>query len=71
MAAVQVWYDNAQSLRLRYSLARQAGMRGVGSWRSDMVAYDTDVETLCSHELWSALLDGAARCYIKNNGFVF
>jgi hypothetical protein len=56
----QVWYDNAQTLSVRYSIARQAGLRGVGSWRSDDVAYDTAAEVRCSRGLWAAMSAGEA-----------
>lgn len=28
----QVWYDNPESLKIKTSLAKQAGMRGVSMW---------------------------------------
>ena len=31
-ATVQYWYDDAQSLRLKYAYARTAGLRGVGPY---------------------------------------
>ena len=57
--AHQVWYDSPTSLRLRYTLARQAGLRGVGSWRSDMVDYGCAVAAGCTRALWSAMTGDA------------
>lgn len=43
----QVWFDNAESLGLKYELARDAGLQGVGIWA---LGYDGDRE-----ELWNEL----------------
>lgn len=54
----QVWFDNALSLRKKYNLARQAGLRGVGSWRSDDVDYGSASAAECSRGLWAAMDGG-------------
>lgn len=36
----QVWYDDTESLQLKYKLAEQLNLRGVGMWNVDCVRYD-------------------------------
>ena len=55
MVTHQVWFDSPASLRLKYGLARAAGLRGVGSWRSDFVDYGSAEAALCTRELWGAM----------------
>ena len=51
----QVWFDNADSLSMKYALARQAGLGGVGMWA---VGYDGTRD-----ELWDQLeIDFVDRC---------
>ena len=52
----QLWFDSPASLRLRYDLARQEGLRGVSAWRNDMVDYSTPSAALCSRALWAAMV---------------
>lgn len=35
----QIWYDDPDSLRLKYDLARVAGWAGVGTWNLDTLDY--------------------------------
>ena len=39
MCPVQVWFDNPRSLTLKYRLAAELGLRGVGFWHLDALDY--------------------------------
>jgi len=36
---LQVWFDNPQSLALKYQLAAELGIKGIGFWNLDCLAY--------------------------------
>ncbi|KAG3116253.1 hypothetical protein PI124_g3806 [Phytophthora idaei] len=50
----QVWFDNPRSLRAKYVLARELGLRGVGMWNADTLDY-TAVND--SQVMWSSLAE--------------
>ena len=39
----RVDYDDSQSLKLKYGLAKSAGARGVGMWTASAIAADADM----------------------------
>lgn len=51
----QVWYDDAESLHTKYSMARAAGLRGVGPYTYDSISYDTLAQQEQSKTMWEAL----------------
>jgi len=55
----EVWYDDAESLGYKYRLAKNLGLRGVGMWGADFLAYDgTPQERAEAVEMWQALRQG-------------
>lgn len=57
LPAPQVWYDTPHSLRLKYGLAAQMGLRGVGAWHLDCLDYAcTDRQCAqATRAMWAAL----------------
>ena len=54
----QVWYDDPQSLRLKYKFADHMNMRGVGMWEADSLDYtDTPEGKQERADMWGALPD--------------
>lgn len=54
----QVWYDDPQSLRLRYKFADHMSLRGVGMWQADALDYtDTPEGKQERADMWGALPD--------------
>ena len=54
----QVWYDDPQSLRIKYKLADNTSLRGVGMWQADTLNYsDTPEGRQERTDMWGALPD--------------
>ena len=54
----QVWFDNVKSLKIKYDLAVNMGLRGVGMWAADSIDYtNTTVGEQQRKEMWGALPD--------------
>ena len=54
----QVWYDDPQSLRIKYKLADDMSLRGVGMWEADTLNYtDTPEGRQERTDMWGALPD--------------
>eukprot|EP00698_Gefionella_okellyi_P008385 TRINITY_DN207_c0_g1_i2.p1 TRINITY_DN207_c0_g1~~TRINITY_DN207_c0_g1_i2.p1 ORF type:complete len:362 (+),score=49.32 TRINITY_DN207_c0_g1_i2:115-1200(+) len=52
----QVWYDDAQSIRIKTEQARKFGVRGVGVWQADALDYgDEQRARMQTAEMWQAL----------------
>eukprot|EP00040_Diaphanoeca_grandis_P012293 m.62432 g.62432 ORF g.62432 m.62432 type:complete len:401 (-) comp23154_c1_seq3:152-1354(-) len=51
----QVWYDDAESLAIKYALATKAGLRGTGPYTFDDLAYETSAQRKDSAAMWAAL----------------
>ncbi|KAE8888760.1 hypothetical protein PF005_g1898 [Phytophthora fragariae] len=54
----QIWFDNPRSLRAKYRLVRDLGLRGVGMWNADTLDYsgaDNDTRLM-----WSSLAEAFA-----------
>lgn len=55
----QVWYDDSESLTIKYSIAKELGLRGVGFWHIDALDYNgsisgrTGIEE--AKEMWQAV----------------
>jgi di-N-acetylchitobiase len=50
-SAHQVWYDDPDTLRVKYSLAKRAGMRGLGIWGAGAPLHDPALAQL----MWDAV----------------
>jgi len=48
----QVWYDDPQSLAIKYQVAKLLGMRGAGFWTSNFLDYSN---TAMVEEMWDAI----------------
>lgn len=54
----QIWFDNVHSLRIKYDLARELHLLGVGIWEADSLSYsDSPEERSYLHDMWNALPD--------------
>ena len=53
----QLWYDDPDSLRLKYDLARAAGWAGVGTWNLDTLEYASrdPVVAAETEAMWAAI----------------
>lgn len=53
----QIWFDNPQSLRLKYQLVRELGLRGAGMWNADTLDYasSSGVRAHETQAMWQAL----------------
>lgn len=52
----QVWFDNTESLSLKYVLAAQFDLRGLAVWNIDSVNYgDSPDQKFLREEMWDAL----------------
>jgi di-N-acetylchitobiase len=54
---VQYWFDDARSLGLKYAYAKAQGLRGIGSWNIDCLAYNTSDprEREDTLQMWAAM----------------
>ena len=55
---VQVWYDDPRSLRPKYRLAAELGLRGVGIWNLDLLDYSAAAAPVArqqTRDMWDAL----------------
>ncbi|TMW57473.1 hypothetical protein Poli38472_003398 [Pythium oligandrum] len=50
---IQLWYDDEESLRAKYRLVKELGLRGVGMWNADTLDYAEDL--VGSQRMWDAL----------------
>ncbi|CAI5747397.1 unnamed protein product [Peronospora destructor] len=55
----QIWFDNLQSLKAKYALVRELGLRGVGMWNADTLSYSAAND---SQLMWGSL----ARAFASN-----
>ena len=54
----QVWYDDVESLSIKYKLAERMNLRGVGMWQADAIDYkDTQEGRQERADMWGALPD--------------
>ena len=53
----QIWYDDPQSLKVKYRLAASQGMRGVAIWNLDCLDYASSDPTheMQTQEMWDAI----------------
>lgn len=52
----QVWFDNTESLSLKYALAAQLGLHGLAIWNVDQVNYgDSPDQKFLREEMWDAI----------------
>ncbi|XP_050410641.1 di-N-acetylchitobiase [Patella vulgata] len=52
----QIWFDDAQSLKLKYDMAVQFGLRGVSMWTADSIDYNNTVSALEQRrEIWRTI----------------
>ncbi|XP_062621506.1 di-N-acetylchitobiase-like [Saccostrea cucullata] len=49
----QIWYDDPESLVLKYNISTYHGLRGVGMWNADAVDFQIDPEG--AKKMWDAL----------------
>ncbi|XP_014785201.1 di-N-acetylchitobiase [Octopus bimaculoides] len=55
-SSYQVWYDDAESLGLKYKLVQDLNLHGVGMWNVDCVDYDNStMSTKLRNLMWNAL----------------
>lgn len=56
-ATVQYWFDDPRSLALKVEYARAQGLRGVGSWNVDCLAYNSSdpIEREDTIAMWEAM----------------
>ena len=48
----QVWYDDVKSLRIKYALAKEHGLRGVGMWAAEDLDNSNRAQI---RDFWSAI----------------
>ncbi|KAI9905371.1 hypothetical protein PsorP6_013607 [Peronosclerospora sorghi] len=53
---VQIWFDDPRSLRAKYALARELGLRGVGMWNADTLDY---LAANDSQIMWDSLAEAS------------
>jgi len=51
----QIWFDNPESLAVKYGMASAAGLRGTGPYTFDDLAYSTELEKADAAGMWAAL----------------
>ncbi|RHZ15776.1 hypothetical protein DYB26_014288 [Aphanomyces astaci] len=55
-ATWQIWYDNVTSLGVKYQMARELDLRGVGMWHVDALDYSGKDDPVASTlAMWQAL----------------
>ena len=54
-AVHQVWYDDAESMTVKYRIAREAGVRGTGPFTFDDLQYGTPEQVEDAESMWKAL----------------
>jgi len=52
----QMWFDNPWSLSVKYSIAKDLGIRGVGPYRFDQVGVDSQLERSQADAMFKALM---------------
>ncbi|KAI0237532.1 Di-N-acetylchitobiase [Lamellibrachia satsuma] len=57
----QVWYDDPQSLRIKYKLADNTSLRGVGMWEADTLNYTDTPEASSCITFWLCYTFGDIR----------
>jgi len=54
----QIWFDNVPSLSMKYKLASDQRLLGVGVWEADSLDYsDTEEKRAYVRDMWNALPD--------------
>eukprot|EP00470_Lotharella_oceanica_P011542 CAMPEP_0170189182 /NCGR_PEP_ID=MMETSP0040_2-20121228/46217_1 /TAXON_ID=641309 /ORGANISM="Lotharella oceanica, Strain CCMP622" /LENGTH=75 /DNA_ID=CAMNT_0010436671 /DNA_START=71 /DNA_END=298 /DNA_ORIENTATION=+ len=55
----QIWYDDVQSLRMKYEMASSLELRGVGFWNLDTLDYSGEdpVGIADTNYMWDAVHD--------------
>lgn len=51
----QVWFDDKESLKLKYDMALNIGLRGVGMWEADSLDYVSPDKHQYLHDMWDTL----------------
>lgn len=51
----QVWFDDAESLKLKYSIADKFDLRGIGIWTLDALDYDNPSSDPETNAMWDAV----------------
>ncbi len=52
----QIWYDDIESLTLKYQYAVKHGMKGVGMWDVDLLDYSNTTQgAKLRRDMWDAL----------------
>lgn len=51
----QVWFDDKESLKLKYDMALDLGLRGVGMWEADSLDYDSPDKQQYLRDMWDTL----------------
>jgi di-N-acetylchitobiase len=53
----EIWFDNVESLELKFDLAVSFGLKGLGMWRADALDYDTNNVNVAkfNSELWNSI----------------
>jgi di-N-acetylchitobiase len=55
----EVWYDDPESLTLKYQMAKKLNLRGVSMWNSDCLDYgNTYTAKELVKQMWDAIENG-------------